>query len=117
MRDHAIDFAVPGEHESKSEPETMPRRLPRSESPDARRSHTNAPWLVVVLGRLQRYVVAKPLRLLMGIGMATDVDEQCGVVHDSALLLVQSDTLGESQRNQALPQNVLYRLAEPEVDP
>ena len=49
--------------------------------------------------------------------MATDVDEQGGVVDDRALLLVQPDTFGEPQRDQALPQHVLHRLPKPEVDP
>ena len=36
--------------------------------------------LVVVLGRLQRDVVAEPLRLLVRVGVAADVDEQRRVV-------------------------------------
>ena len=48
--------------------------------------------------------------------MAADVDEQRGVVDDRSLLLVEPDPLGEPQRDQALAQHVLHRLAEAEVD-
>ena len=52
----------------------------------------------------------------MGVGVAADVDEQRGVVDDRALLLVEPDALGQPQRDQALPQHVLHRLPEAEVD-
>ena len=48
--------------------------------------------------------------------MAADVDEQGRVVDDRALLLVEADALGEPQRDQALAQDMLHRLAEAEVD-
>ena len=72
--------------------------------------------LVVVLARLQRDVVAEPLRLLVRVGVAADVDEQRGVVDDRPRLLVEADALREAQRDQALPQHVLHRLPEAEVD-
>ena len=53
----------------------------------------------------------------MGVRVATDVDEQGGVVDDGALLFVAPDSLGQSQRDQALPQHVLHRLPEAEVHP
>ena len=65
---------------------------------------------------LQRDVVAEPLGLLVRVGVAADVDEQRGVVDDRALVLVEPDALGEPQRDQALPQHVLHRLPEAEVD-
>ena len=75
-----------------------------------------APELVVVLDGLQRDVVAEPLRLLVRVGVAADVDEQRRVVDDRALVLVEPDALGEPERDQALPQDVLHRLPEAEVD-
>ena len=78
--------------------------------------HPQAPRLVVVLDRLQGDVVAEPLRLLVGVRVAADVDEQRGVVDDGALLLVEPERLGQPQRDQALPQHVLHRLPEAEVD-
>ena len=47
--------------------------------------------LVVVLARLERDVVAEPLRLLVRVGVAADVDQQRRVVDDRALLLVEPD--------------------------
>ena len=73
--------------------------------------------LVVVLARLQRDVVAEPLRLLVGVGVAADVDQQRRVVDDRPRLLVEPEPLGEPQRDQALAQHVLHRLPEAEVDP
>ena len=72
--------------------------------------------LVAVLDGLHRDVVAEPLRLLVRVGMTADVDEQGGVVDDRPLLLVEPDALGEPQRDEALAQHVLHRLAETEVD-
>ena len=42
--------------------------------------------------------------------------QQRRVVDDRARLLVEPDPLGQPQRDQALPQHVLHRLAEAEVD-
>ena len=52
----------------------------------------------------------------MRIRVTGDVDEKRGVVDGPAHLVVEAETLGESQRDQALPQHVLHRLPEPEVD-
>jgi hypothetical protein len=48
--------------------------------------------------------------------MAADVDEQGGVVDDRAFRLAETDQVGHAERNQALAQHVLQRLAEPEAD-
>ena len=48
--------------------------------------------------------------------MAADVDEQRRVVDVGARLLVEIEQLGHAQRDQALAQDVLHRLPEPEVD-
>ena len=47
-----------------------------------RQRPAHAAELVVVLAGLERDVVAEPLRLLVGVGVAADVDEQRGVVDD-----------------------------------
>ena len=71
---------------------------------------------VDVLVALQRDVVAEPLGLLVGVGVAADVGEQRGVVDDRPLLLVEAEVLGKAERDPALAQHVLHRLAEPEID-
>jgi hypothetical protein len=48
--------------------------------------------------------------------MAADVDEERRVVDDRALVVVETDVFGEMQRDESLPQYVLHRLAEAEVD-
>ena len=47
----------------------------------------DATQLMVVFAGLEGDVVPEPLRLLVGVGMATDVDQQCRVVDDRALHL------------------------------
>jgi len=82
--------------------------------PDGRR--TQPPHVVLVLHRLHGDVVAEPPGLLVGVGMAADVDEQRRVVDGRALVLVQAGPLRDPQRDQALAQHVFHGLAEPEVD-
>ena len=48
--------------------------------------------------------------------MAADVDEQRRVVDNDTVALVEADPLGQPQRDQALPQDVLHRLPEAKVD-
>ena len=107
---------MPGEHELERDSKPVQRRVARADEPECSGSAACAPELVVVLPRLQRDVVAEPLRLFVGVGMTADIDEQRRVVDVGPLLLVQPDALGESQRDQALPQHVLHRLSEAEVD-
>ena len=105
------------QHELEPEPEAVEGRMAPAEVRKPARHHSEAARLVVVLDRLRGNVVAEPLRLLVGVGMAADVDQQRRVVNVCALLLVEVEPLGEAQRDQALPQDVLHRLAEAEVDP
>ena len=63
--------------------------LPAADQPQRRGRAAHAALLVVVLGRLQRDVVAEPLRLLMRVGVAADVDQQRRVVDAAALLVVR----------------------------
>jgi hypothetical protein len=48
--------------------------------------------------------------------MATDVQQQCRVIHHEALIVIKTRTLGDSQRDQALAQHMLHGLPETEVD-
>ncbi len=114
--DHVVDLLAPGERELEPDPEAVQRRVPGPD-PAHRRSHRpRAPELVVVLDGLQRDVVPEPLGLLVRVRVAADVDEQGRVVDDRALVLVEPDALGEPERDQALPQDVLHRLPETEID-
>src|SRR5262249_31539634 len=71
---------------------------------------------LLVLGALERDVVAEPFGLLVGVRMAADVHEQRRVVDDNALTVTEADPLGQPQRDQALPEDVLHRLPEAKVD-
>ena len=85
VRDHAVDLAVTGERKRQPEPKSVQRRVAGSQEPHPGGGHAHAPRLVVVLDRLQRDVVPEPLGLLVGVGVAADVDEQRGVVDDRTL--------------------------------
>jgi hypothetical protein len=115
--DHAVDLAVAGQDELQAEAEAVQRRLAQPEVAQPRQGHARAPGVVFVLDRLRGDVVAEPLGLLVGVGVTADVDQQCRVVDDRPLLVVESQAVGQPQRDEALAQHVLHRLPETEVDP
>ena len=97
--DHPVDLAVAGEHELEADTEAVEWRVAGADQPHRGRRRPDAPELVVVLAGLQRDVVAEPLRLLVRVGVAGDVDEQSRVVDDCAGVLVEPDSLGQPQRD------------------
>ena len=113
---HPVEVATSREHELECDSEPMQRRVPGPDEPERGRRAAHAPELVVVLPGLQRDVVAEPLRLLVRIGVAADVDQQRRVVDVGALLVAEADPLRKAQRDQALPQDVLHRLPEAQID-
>ena len=115
--DHVIHFAVARERELEPHPEPVQRWVAGSHQPQRGRGGPQAACVVVVvLPRLQGDVVAEPLGLLMGVGMAAHVDQQRRVVHDRPLARVEPCPLGQAQRDQALAQDMLHGLPEAEVD-
>ena len=115
LGDHPVELAMPGESELQPDPEPVQRRVARADQPHGRQQAAHAAQLVRVLARLERDVVAEPLRLLVRVGMTADVDQQGGVVDRHPLLLAETRVVGQPQRDQALAQHVLHRLAEPQV--
>ena len=67
---------------SSADAEAVQRRVARSRAAASPAAAPHAAELVVVLARLQRDVVAEPLRLLVRVGVAADVDQQRRVVDD-----------------------------------
>jgi hypothetical protein len=63
----------------------------------------------------QRDVVTEPRRLLVRVGMTAKPREQSDVVDNRPLGLVEADILGDPQAKHARAQDVLHRLANPEV--
>ena len=61
-------------------------------------------------------VVAEEVRELLGVGMAADPGEQAAVVGGLAGLRIRAEEVREAHRDDAGPQHVLEREAEPEVD-
>jgi hypothetical protein len=64
---------------------------------------------------LQRQVVAEPAGLLVGVHVAAHPGQQRRVEDHLAVGRVQAHRLGQPQRDQALPQHVLHRLAHAQV--
>ena len=89
------------------------RRAAAASRPSRRALNGSCSYFVAFSGD----VVAEPARLLVGVGVAAHVDQQRGVVDGGALGLVEADQLADPQRDAALAQHVLHRLAEAEVDP
>ena len=65
----------------------------------------------------ERQIVAEPLGLLVGVDVASDPREERGVEDRGARRFVQADALGQAHRDQALPEDVLHGLPQPEVGP
>jgi hypothetical protein len=63
------------ETELQAEPEAVQRRWPEPKKRSPARSCAGS-GVVVVLDRLRGDVVAEPLGLLVGVGVAADVDQQ-----------------------------------------
>jgi len=113
---HPVQLAVPGDGELEPDPEPVQRRVARPDQPHGRQRAAHAAQLVEVFAGLERDVVAEPLRLLVRVGMTAHVDQQRGVVDRHPVLLAETRQVGQPQRDQALPQDVLHRLTEPQVD-
>src|SRR5262249_11982396 len=113
---HPVEIAPAGDGELEPHPEAVQRRVAAADATQHRGRRPHAPKVPVELGRLERNVVAEPLRLLVRVGVTADADQQRGVVDGRALLLVEPDAVGEPQRDHALSQDVLHRLSEAEID-
>ncbi len=108
---------MPGDRELDRDAKPVQRRIAGADQAHRRHRSPRTPDLVVVLRRLHRDVVSEPPGLLVGVRVTADVHEQRRVVDDRPLLLVEPDPFGEPQRDQALPEHVLHRLPEAEIDP
>jgi hypothetical protein len=64
---------------------------------------------------LHRQVVAEPLRLLVGIGVASHPRQKAGVVDDGALGPVEAHVLAQAGGDETGANDVLHRLAEAQV--
>ena len=72
----------------------MQQRAAGPELPHSGDHRSDAAEVVVVLSRLEGDVVAEPLRLLVGVRVAADVDEQRRVVDRRTLRLVETEPVG-----------------------
>ena len=106
-----------GDRELKADPKPVQRRVTRPEQLHCRGRSAKAVQAVFELVRLERKVIPEPFRLLVRVGVTPDPYQQRGVVDDGPLLLIETGTLGQPQRDHALAQHVLHRLAEAKVDP
>ncbi len=89
---------------------------PEPDQPKPGKCPLHAVGVVPVLGRPERDVVAEPLRLLVGIRMAADIDQQSRVVDRQSVDVGETQPVRDPQRDDGLPQHVLHRLVEAEVD-
>ena len=116
LLDHPVEVTVAVQRELEPDADAVQRRVPAPDQAHGRHYAPQAPELVVVLPRLQHDVVAEPLGLLVGVGVAPDVHEERGVVDDRPFVLVEAGAIRQLQGDDALAQHVLHRLAEAEID-
>ncbi len=64
---------------------------------------------------LERLVVPEPLRLFIGIDVASQPGQHGGVIHDLTLLTVHPKALGKVQCDVGLPEHMLGGVAQPKV--
>jgi hypothetical protein len=62
---------------------------------------------------LECLVVPEPLRLFVGVDVASEPGQHGGVVDDFALLVIHLQTLGKMQSDVGLSKDVFGRVAEP----
>ena len=78
--DHPVDVSVPGDGEVDRDAQPVQRRAARAEESQHEAEVGECRRLVVELHRLGGDVVAEPVGLLVGVGVAADVDQEGGVV-------------------------------------
>ena len=96
--DHVAHLAAAGDRELETRAEAVKRRRAGPEQAHSRRRSRDAERLVLVLRRLQRDVVAEPLRLLVRVGVAADVDQQARRSRSSARSSSSRPTCSPSRR-------------------
>jgi hypothetical protein len=114
--DHGLGHPAAVTRERRPEPRALRHGLARAEvTEDEQRLRGHRAEIGVPEVGLQRHLVAEPLGLLVGIDVAAYPDQERGVVDDLTVGLVQVHPLGQPQRDQALAQDVLHRLAHTQV--
>ena len=115
-RNHVAHLAPAEDRELESRAEAVKRRRAGTHAAHPVDHLRDAERLELVLRRLEPDVVAEPLRLLVRVGVATDVHQQGCVVDPRPVVLAEADLLGESECDHALAEYVLHRLTETEID-
>lgn len=100
--DHPVEVTPPGDRELEPDAEPMERRIAAADQAHRRGRRPRAADVVVVLRRTQRDVVSEPLRLLVCVGMAADVDEERRVVDGRALVLLEVEPVGHARETSVL---------------
>ena len=90
--------------------------VPGPEAPQPGQRPPGTAEVVTVLRAPQRDIVTEPLHLLVRVGVARDVDQERGEVDRRALVALQGEVIAQAKRDHRLPEHVLHRLPEPEID-
>ena len=115
LGNHPLQRAVPGQRELQADPEPVQRRIARPDQPHDGQHRTDAAQFMGVFAGFEGDIVAEPFRLLMGISVTADIDQQRRVIHRRPVLAFQARVVSQPERDQALAQDVFHRLAEPQV--
>ena len=79
------------------------------------RKVARAAGLMVILERPERDIVTKPFGLFVSVGVATDVHQKSRVVDRRTLFFVEPQKVCQTNRDDALAQDVLHRLAKTKI--
>jgi len=114
--DHAVHLLVAADRELEAHPDPVQRLAAASQQPQHRAEADEAALVVGELVGLHGDVVAEPLGLLVRIGVTSDAHQQSGVVERGPLGLIEAEPVGDPQRDQTLPEDVLHGLVEAQID-
>jgi hypothetical protein len=103
LRQHVVDVLPSRDGELDTGSDPMQGRTAGAEQAHHPECLARRPRFVVELRCLQCDVVAEPLRLLVGVGVAAHVHQQCAVVHRGASFVAESDPFSDPKRDEALP--------------
>ncbi len=105
--DHLVEVPAPRDGELEADAEPVQGRVAlASEHAHRRHGAPRAVDVVFVSARLEREVVAEPLRLFVRVGVTPDRNQKRRVIHDDLCSVVELELVGDPERYQRLAQNV-----------
>ena len=110
-----LDGLAPGHDQRAGQAEPLHGRAPRSHACHCVLEHRQAGQIHLVAALSEGDVVAEPVGHLRGVGHAPDPGQHRHVVERRCVLVLDAHVLTETGGDGPGPQDVLHRLAQPEI--